>query len=266
MSSEDEAEYERKRQEVLRKEKGVVHANLVCNRDTDPDSVMGCQLMRIRRHDVTINSLEFNDLTKIGLEIAVYNDGYSDDKAFKRHYGKLGFGGDMDSDMAMLGQDVAACTGIRSLLIRSTSEIFEDDDYFLLLEEMSVSRSINELHLDGFTFDDQMHSGMLAVFSMRNLSKLDVVCCNMTESSSAIFIDTIEEACPNISILTFKNCLFDEGVDVELVRFLGTLESLTSAEFFGCLLSEDAKHALFRDVRDRHNVTVTVRDSAFVSN
>ena len=67
MSSEDEAEYERERQEVLRKEKGVVHANLVCNRDTDPDSVMGCQLMRIRRHDVTINSLEFNDLTKIGL-------------------------------------------------------------------------------------------------------------------------------------------------------------------------------------------------------
>ena len=108
--------------------------------------------------------------------------------------------------MAMLGQDVAACTGICSLLICSTSETFDDNDYFLLLEEISVSRSINELHLNGFTFDNQMHSGMVAVFSMANLSKIEVVCCNMTEPSSAMFIDTIEEACPNISILTFKNC------------------------------------------------------------
>ena len=53
---------------------------------------------------------------------------------------------------------------------------------------------------------------------------------------------------------------------MELVRFLGTLETLTMVEFFGCLLSEDAKHALLKDVRDRRNVTVTVRDSAFVRN
>ena len=243
------------RQELLRKEKLIISSSIRYLDDTTPEVVMGCQILRVMKHDPNIHTLEFNDLTKLGLEFAMFSQGDDfEDEFFNSICCNTGFLGLVEDGMTMLGRDVVECTGITSLLIRGNCEIFGDVDYFCLLDEMSVSWSIVKLQLHGFTFTQSIHNNMLAVFSITNLTLIELVECNMTEHSTAVFTNTIEEACPRITELSFRSCRFEEGQDVVLLNFLTTfdicLESLVTVSFKKCHLSQQAKHIL-REKKNR---------------
>lgn len=93
----DQAAYEAENQEMMRKLRLIISSSLRYRDDRSPNVVMGCQVLRVRRRDPSIHSLEFNDLTKMGLELAVYNEGGdTDSQEFNNICCNTGFSGFMD--------------------------------------------------------------------------------------------------------------------------------------------------------------------------